>query len=250
MGLLDIFRKNNKKKPEEKKTDNMVFVSEIVNEIPSDNEPIVAQSQVPEFITIGNLISEKKYSIAIEEGLKQLKRNPNAAGIHINLMVAYFKARDISSDYLDKSSYHAKMAILNGHHTGYAENRLAKNLDKQKKYHQVVQLCNLVLRNDYHFSTHGCGNHIDFSTRKEKTLQKISKASDKECDVLFTTEEINSIIKDFKATEERNVKLQMERSALEKEITIAMRKAKITNNYTDVDKLMTRFRNISNQIAW
>ena len=113
-------------------------------------------------------------------------------------MDAYFKGRSLSPDYFEKSTFHAKQAILFGHHTGYAELRLAKNLEKVKYYHQSLQLYNLILENkNFHFSTHGIGNCTDFVKRRASILNKMDKALDSERDVLFTSEEIVQIIQDI-----------------------------------------------------
>lgn len=246
MGLLNYLkgRNNNSSINDEEKT--MIPVMESTECTNIEESTIVAQSEIPASTIIGNLTFDKQYEAAIQEGLKQLKKNPYDAGVHINLMVAYYKARDINSEYFDKSSYHAKMAILNGHHTGYAEERLAKNLDKQKKYHQTIQLCDLVLRDDFHFSAHGCGNKIDFSVRREKALQKINKASDDETSVVFTSNEIEKIINDIRETDKRNTELQTEYALLEKKINQAMSLA----NYKEADRIMKRMSEISSQIVY
>ena len=250
MGLLDIF----KSKPESSSTYNgkreLTPVSEVTAHHTIEQSSIVTQSEIPASTKIGNLTFDKQYESAIQEGLRQLKKNPNDAGVHINLMVAYFKARETNPDYFDRSSYHAKMAILNGHHTGYAEDRLAKNLDKQKKYHQTIQLCDLVLRDDFHFTEHGCGNAIDFSTRKGIAQQRINKASDNENDLLFTPEEIEQIISDIKKIDVRNAELKAEYAMLERQRDQAMSKALKTNHFTEVDRIMKRMSEISNQIVY
>lgn len=246
MGLLDIFKSKSESSSTYNSKQEMIPVSEVTGQNSIEQSTIVAQSEIPASTKIGNLIFGKQYESAIQEGLRQLKKNPNDAGVHINLMVAYFKARETNPDYFDKSSYHAKMAILNGHHTGYAEDRLAKNLDKQKKYHQTIQLCDLVLRDDFHFTEHGCGNVIDFSIRKEKAQQRINKASDNENDLLFTSEEIKKIIGDIKKTDTRNAELKAEYAILEQ----AMNKALNTNRFTEVDRIMKRMSEISNQIVY
>lgn len=160
------------------------------------DEAILAESEIPAFCQIGNLIFEKKYHEAIEYGLSLLEHNPTDCGAHVNLMDAYFKARNDNPQYLNKSTYHARLAILYGHHTGYAEDRLAKNLDRAKYYHQSLQLYDLILRDDFHFSPHGCGDKAAFAKRRNKIFQKIDKALDSEKDILFTLDEISIIIKD------------------------------------------------------
>lgn len=183
-----------------------------------EGSSILSQSEIPASCSIGNLIFEKKYAEAIQMGLDLLKQTPNDPGVHINLMEAYFKSRESNPDYFDKSTHHAKLAMLCGHHTGLAEDRLAKNLDKCKLFHQSLQLYNLILDNPgFHFSSHGMGNGIDFNKRREFILKKMDKAADTEADILFTTDEIARIIlsvRDNDAAEEAERKASEERIAL------------------------------------
>lgn len=170
-------------------------LSSINSSVIPEGASIVYESKTPAFCEMGNLIFEKKYQEAIKLGLYLLKETPNDPGVHINLMVAYFKSRDTNPAYFDKSTEHAKLAMLCGHHTGMAEDRLAKNLDKCKLFHQSLQLYNLILDNpDFHFSTHGMGHGIDFNKRREAVLKKMDKAADTDSDILFTPDEITKII--------------------------------------------------------
>lgn len=195
----------------------MIPISEVAKSSIPEGSTIVAQSDIPASCGMGNLNFEKKYSESIEMGLKLLKETPKDCGVWINLMDAYFKGRALSPDYLEKSTYCAKQAILYGHNTGYAEERLAKNLDKAKKYHQSLQLYNLILDNpEFHFSKGGIGNFIDFAKRRASVLKKMDKATDTEDDVLFTPEEIAQVIqsiKDNDAREEAERKAYQERMA-------------------------------------
>lgn len=204
-----------------------------VNEgiIPEGATPIY-ESEIPASCSIGNLVFEKRYEEAIELGLSLLSQNPNDPGVHINLMEAYFKSRDSNPEFFDKSTYHAKRAMLCGHNTGLAEDRLAKNLDKEKLFHQSLQLYNLILDNpDFHFSTHGMGNGIDFNKRRENILKKMDKAADSEADILFSTEEIAQIIQSIRendSAEEAERKATEERIAmLEKQAEEALRNLKL-----------------------
>ena len=166
--------------------------------------------------TLGNLIFEKKYQEAIDLGTKLLETKPDDCGIHINLMVAYFKLREIQG-YWAKSSYHAKQAIINGHTTGYAHERLAKNLDSAKLYHKSLQLYNLILDNkDFHFSASGCGRSIDWEKRRTNVLANMNKALDKDTDILFTQEEIAKIIQTIKDEDIQLRKEQLMRNAMER----------------------------------
>ena len=158
MGLLKNFFTRKKEKNDTKQTqENYLPISNILEDLKEKN--IIIQSKVPQSVMLGNMIFEKKYQEAINLGLELLKKTPEDSGVHINLMDAYFKLREQHPDYINKSNYHAKQAIIYGHNTGYAEERLAKNLDKEKKYHLSLQLYNLILNTEgFHFSTHGCGN--------------------------------------------------------------------------------------------
>ena len=187
---------------------NQVITKNIskVDSIPiSEGNHIVAQSIIPASCDIGNLVFEKKYKEAVELGLKLLEKSPNEPGLLINLMDAYFKGKElVASDYIAKSSYYAKQAILNGHNTGYAEQRLAINLDKAKLFHQSLQLYNRILETEgFHFSSNGCGNCINWNHRRDSILKKMDKAVDTSNDVLFTPIEISNIIQSIKENDDR-----------------------------------------------
>ena len=177
--------------------------------IPSNSE-IIYQSEIPKYCSIGNLIFEKKFIEAIELGEKLLEETPNSEGIHVNLMDAYFKARNTNPIFLEKSIEHAKLAMLYGHNTGYVQERLVINLEKLGKIHQAIQICNIVLMEQFHFSTHGCGNKVDFKIRKEKLIKKLSKATDSLESILFTSPNISFIIEQLNLEEERLKKEKIE----------------------------------------
>lgn len=150
-------------------------------------------------LDLGNLIFEKRYHEAIALGIRLLESDPTDCMVHISLMDAYFRGRSLASDYFDRSTEHARLAILFGHNTGYAYDRLAKNLEKSRLYYQFIQLYNLILENkEFRFSKHGIGNHIDFAKRKETTLRKLDKALDSEAEILFSPHEIQQIIQSMR----------------------------------------------------
>lgn len=161
-----------------------------------DEKPFI--TEVSATTHLGNLNFDGKFEAAIEIGHKLLEENPNACMVHISLMMSYFKLRNQAPDYLEYSSYHAKQAIINGHNTGYAHERLVINLEKSGKIYQAIQLCDLVLLDDYNFSSHGCGRKEDFLARKEKLLKKINKAIDTSNDRLFSDEELSTAIDTMK----------------------------------------------------
>lgn len=208
----------------------MVPISSVNSSFVPEGSTILCQTEIPAYCSIGNLIFEKRYAEAIEMGLVLLNDSPNDPGVHINLMDAYFKSRDSNPEYFDKSTYHAKRAMLCGHHTGYAEDRLAKNLDKKKLFHQSLQLLNLILDNpEFHFSSHGIGNSVDFNKRRENVLRKMDKAADTEADILFTHEEIAQIIQSVK---DNDAVEKAERRASEERI--AKLESQIANEFGDI----------------
>lgn len=183
---------------------------------------VVAESEVPESIGLGNLNFEGRYLEAIKAGEQMLEKNPTDNGVYINLMDSYFKARALDDSYFDKCTECARIAILYGHNTGYAHIRLIKNYTQTKHYHKALQLCELILSGDIHFSRMGCGNCEDFGKRKASILKKLPQAIDKEGDVAFTPEEVASIQKvvaQIEAKEEADRKANEERlRRMEKEL--------------------------------
>lgn len=155
-----------------------------------DNENIVYSSEIPESISMGELIFDKKYEEAISLGNKLLQKDPKDYGVHINLMEAYFKARNNDPSYFDLSTFHAKQAVIYGHNTGLAQQRLVINLEKGLKIHQAIQLCDIILSDKFHFSLHGFGSKEEYTNRKVRLVKKLDKAIDTENDRLFTKEEV------------------------------------------------------------
>lgn len=202
-----------------------ISVSKVTPVSIPEGSTVVRESQIPEYCSIGNLVFEKKYKEAVELGLKLLEETPNDAGVLINLMDAYFKGKEATApDYLEKSTYYAKQAMINGHYTGYAEERLAKNLDKAKLYHQSLQLYNLILETEgFHFSSQGRGNFIDWNHRRESVLKKMDKALDTEEDILFTPEEIAQIIQNIKDNDDRERRQKERYDRIMAEIEIALK---------------------------
>ena len=145
-------------------------------------EKPVAESSVLASCVIGDMILNKEYDNAILTGEKILSECPDDYFAHCNLMVALYKVGDI-----EKCNKEAKLAIIKGHHTGFCENRLSINLYKQKKYHQVIQLSD-VLEN----SRVGLFFE-DVHKRKLRALKHIKEALDTEHDILFTEKEIEEL---------------------------------------------------------
>lgn len=185
------------------KKEVLVNISSVANNRIPSNAEIVAESQIPAFCSIGNLVYEKKYHEAIELGKKLLTETPDSAGVHVNLMDAYFKVRDENPTFYDKHIEHARFAMLYGHNTGYVQKKLAIGLEKQKKIHQAIQICNIVLNDNFHFSRHGSGDKNEFKIRKEKLLKKIKNSVDNKESMVFTNDEIHFIIEQIRQDEER-----------------------------------------------
>ena len=172
----------------------MVGITSVIKDRLSEGTQIIAESKIPAFCIIGNLIFEKKYHEAIELGNKLLRQTPHSEGVHVNLMDAYFRVRNEIPAFYDKCIVHAKLAMLYGHNTGYVQERLAISLEKQGKINQAIQICNIILSDKFQFSSHGCGDKEEFKKRKERLFNKIDRAIDKEDDTLFTTDEISKIL--------------------------------------------------------
>lgn len=154
---------------------------------------VIYGSGIPAYTRIGNLVFEKRYEEAIALGNELLKKTPKSAGVHISLMDAYFKARNSDESYYDKSTKHARLAMLYGHNTGYAQKRLVINLTKDKKIHQAIQICDIVLSNEFHFSKHGCATKDEFAQKKSKLIQQLEKSHDNKDSIVFSQSEIQEI---------------------------------------------------------
>lgn len=205
MNLLKKLFGNNSAKPEnsQDKKEVMVNVSTVAkNKIPS-NASNVAGSQIPAYCSIGNLVFKKKYDEAIELGKKLLVKTPESAGVHVNLMDAYFNVRDENPIFHEKHIEHARLAMLYGHNTGYVQKKLVIGLEKQKKIYQALQICDIVLDEKFHFSRHGGGDKNEFVARKEKLLGKVNNSLDSSESMVFTSDEISFISEQIRLEEER-----------------------------------------------
>lgn len=211
---MGIFRQLFGKKSEPTKNQEvMVSIAESIPNITKDT--VIYSSQIPAYVNVGNLIFEKRYEEAISLGNKLLKDNPQSAGMHVNLMDAYFKARQMNESYYEKSTEHARLAMLYGNNTGYVQERLVINLTKDKKIYQAIQVCDIILSDGFHFSKHGCGNKEDFAKRKAKLLQQTSKSIDNENSKIFSQLEIQDIINHIKENEIHEIE---EQQAVEKRL--------------------------------
>lgn len=172
--------------------------------IPEEN--ITASSEMPMYINMGNLVFEKQYNAAIQMGEDLLKACPQEdheylSMIHINLMQAYFKSKDINPNHLELSTYHAKQSMLYGHNTGYAQERLIINLEKSNKIYQAIQVCEIILSEDFSFGNNTRNSKDDFLKRREKLFKKIHNSADSPESKIFNGYELNVL---YKINDEKN----------------------------------------------
>ena len=203
-------RSSDKSKDFFPKNEVMINISSVNKDKNPSNAEIIYESEIPEYCSIGNLIFEKKFHEAIELGNKLVKKTPHSAGVHVNLMDVYFKVRDENPIFYDKSVEHARLAMLYGHNTGYVQERLVINLEKLGKINQAIQVCNIVLLDQFHFSTHGGGSKEEFAKRKDKLINKLSKTSDNNESIIFTEKEILFLIEQIRIEDERIKKEKIE----------------------------------------
>lgn len=169
-------------------------------------EKIIHSSVMPLYIKMGNYIFEKQYNAAIQMGEDLLKACPQEdheylSMIHINLMQAYFKSKDINPNHLELSTYHAKQSMLYGHNTGYAQERLIINLEKSNKIYQAIQVCEIILSEDFSFGNNTRNSKDDFFKRREKLFKKIHNSGDSPESKIFNGYELNVL---YKINDEKN----------------------------------------------
>jgi hypothetical protein len=156
---------------------------------------IIYASTIPMTVNIGNLIYNQEYEKAIKLGNELLitcepLNYDYASMIHINLMEAYFKARETNVKYFEMSTYHAKQAMICGHNTGMAQERLIINLEKERNIHQALQVCNIILSDKFIFSKNGYGSKGNILKRKERLEKNLAKSLDINTDKCFLESEI------------------------------------------------------------
>lgn len=154
---------------------------------------VVQSSNIPKYIDAGNLIYEKKYDEAIKQLLEDLNMSNNIhynSMVHINLMVAYFHIKDI-----DNCNYHAKQALICGHNTGMAAERLIINLSKEKRYEAALQVCNMMTSPSFYYKPKSKYNSQTFEERKEKIIKHLTQDTEELKDSYFSKEEIDLVYK-------------------------------------------------------
>lgn len=193
---------------------------------------VICASEIPANTRIGNLVFEKRYEEAIALGYELLKKTPKSAGVHVNLMEAYFKARSLDESYYDKCTEHARLAMLYGHNTGLVQKRLVINLTKDKKIHQAIQICDIVLSDEFHFSKHGCASKDEFAQKKSKLIQQIEKSHDNKDSIVFSKSEIQEILFHIKENDKQELehKLAVEKRLEELKIEAERRIKEINSS--------------------
>lgn len=165
-----------------------------------NSNEVVYESKLPDYIDAANKIYNKEYDAALVELKQQLENaNPNdienLSMIHINLMQAYFKNRSNAEYYFALSTHHAKEALKFGHNTGLAAFRIIANLEKERKFKQAIEVCQVVTSKDYHFSKFGYKQKPEFHERMAKLKLKLEKYGDDSSDSFLTDQEKALIIK-------------------------------------------------------
>lgn len=163
-----------------------------MQEIPVIPDDAVAyRSSIPAFCSGANDILNKNYEKAILDLKGQLQENIYSkynSMVHINLMNAYFKIKD-----LDNCNYHAKMALLCGHNTGLAGERLVINLTKDKRYCSAINVCDVMASESFVYGYRVMGSQDKFKERRKKIVDKIDKDLDLVENKYFTQQEIETI---------------------------------------------------------
>ena len=190
-------------------------------------------------VSLGNMLYEKRYADVIEAGIKLLKTNPEDASVHVALMDAYFKLRNEDNSYLSECGKHARLAILYGHNTGYAHDRLLKTLKSLNLYHQAIQLCNLVLNHKFAFVKTGCGKKETYEKAKDQLNKLLPKSADSKSDILFDKDHISAIIS-----------RQQERLRLEREANRIFKKAEkcFWTNESEYERLMKQYHDLQDKM--
>lgn len=83
--------------------------------------------------------------------------------------------------------------MLNGHNTGYAQERLIINLEKSNKIYQALQVCEIILSDGFSFGNNTRNSKDDFYKRRMKLLKKTQNSADSPSSRIFNDNEILSI---------------------------------------------------------
>ena len=133
----------------------------------------------------------------------------------------------------------SRLAVLYGHNTGYAHDRLLKTLKAFKQYHKAIQLCDLVLLDRFAFQAQGMGNKATFAKAREQFVKLLPKAADSESDILYDKDQISAIL--FR---------QQERLRLEQESKRVLDEAGkyIWTNEREYKRLMKQYHDLQSKL--
>lgn len=193
-------------------------------------------------IELGNLLQTGNYSEVIRRGEEHLQQHQDDAGVHVILMDAYFKMRSEEWANVQRSADHAKAAILLGHDTGYCHERLLKDLREMDYYYQELQLCLMVMRPDFEFSSRGCGKKDYFAKAAATVRKRIDqgRAKDNPDAVVFTPQQIEQII--------RMTREYKKREAEANKLWIKIEKAYHSGNNSEYNRLMKQYHKLQESL--
>ena len=137
------------------------------------------------FLYLSHLITNNELDEAIRLGEILSEKNPSNEMIYINLMEAYRKSK--KEKYNSEVIKYTRLALINGHNTGYAATRLCISLNREKRYHAIINVCDAVLNIRYHFSTKT--DKAEFYKRKQRAISCLNNAVDNENDIIINTDE-------------------------------------------------------------
>lgn len=193
-------------------------------------------------IELGNLLQTCNYGEVIRRGEEHMQQHPDDAWVHVMLMDAYFKMRSADWSNVQRSADHAKAAILLGHDTGYCHERLLKDLREMDYYYQALQLCLMVMRQDFEFSSRGCGNKDYFAKAAATVRKRIDqgRAKDNPDAVVFTPQQIEQII--------RMTREHKKREAEANKLWIKIEKAYHSGNNDEYNRLMKQYHKLQESL--
>jgi len=114
--------------------------------------------------------AEKVLLVLLEADISQEIRQLT----HVNLAIAYFNQRS-RPGMLDRCNDHCSKAIVAGHATGWAHERLAINYEKAGELQKAIAVCELALSTEGVPSPRSYLKKDDFQKRLEKLRKKQSK---------------------------------------------------------------------------
>jgi len=121
------------------------------------------------------------------------------AMVHINLAEAYFKNRRSDASAIEKCNAHCVHALLSGHNTGFAAERLAMNLEKDGLLCEAIEVCDLILHDSYALNPRSYLKKDDFRRRREKLNSKAKRQNAETLKSIFGQNDLIRIFENAKA---------------------------------------------------